>query len=647
MSAAVRTALLLAAALLLPGCATLGENQRRQAVALAEAARPAALTCDREDACARPSPLRELGDRALAETAAQAAPRHYALLLEYGQDALVARINLIRSARESIEVQSFIYAEDDSGYFVMRELVAAARRGVRVRVLLDQMFSVENTRLAAALAGVHQNFELRLYNPTFNNAHTNYFQFAAGVVLRFRNFNQRMHNKLLLVDGVVGITGGRNYQDRYFDWDPEFNYRDRDILVAGPVGEAMRANFEAFWAHPRAVTAARLDDVGRQLLAHDGPPRTLEQIGLEQPAIKRPDRVEAVLAAADDAEALREGLAAHAIPVGRVDFLADLPDKHEGGRTRADASHGLRALIEGAREQVLLQTPYLVLSREARRMFRRMQRRPDAPEVVVSTNSLAATDAFPVYALSHKYKRTYLRELGFRIHEYKPFPLDAPIDVLATGALDQPPEERAEPPRAPNRAFGSARAETGSPSGPTSESTFAAVGSGARRGPLPLRSAGVRVGLHAKSLVIDRRVGIVGTHNFDPRSDNFNTESAVAIYDTAFVDALSAEIERDLQPENAWVVARRVQDWTPVVSDINYNLGKLFEALPLFDLWPVRYATSYEFVPGPDCAPAPPDTDLFRACYRPVGDFPEVDVPTKSIYTRILTAFGAGLAPIL
>ena len=85
--------------------------------------------------------------------------------------------------------------------------------------------------------------------------------------------------------------------------------------------------------------------------------------------------------------------------------------------------------------------------------------------------------------------------------------------------------------------------------------------------------------------------------------------------------------------------------WSTILSGVNYSLGKAFEALPLFDFWPFRYATSYELKPG--CAPLPPDDPGFAACYEPVGDFPEVGLPLKSIYTRVLTAFGAGLAPIL
>ena len=114
-----------------------------------------------------------------------------------------------------------------------------------------------------------------------------------------------------------------------------------------------------------------------------------------------------------------------------------------------------------------------------------------------------------------------------------------------------------------------------------------------------------------------------------------------------FAQALAASIRRDIAPANSWVIARR--DKPPVFSGLDYSIGKMSEAMPLFDLWPMRYATSYEFVPGPGlsrrrCRPA---IRGFRACYRPVGDFPEVALGLKGITTRIFTAFGAGLAPIL
>ena len=164
--------------------------------------------------------------------------------------------------------------------------------------------------------------------------------------------------------------------------------------------------------------------------------------------------------------------------------------------------------------------------------------------------------------------------------------------------------------------------------------------------PVPVAGAGPRTGLHAKSVVIDRRIGVVGTHNFDPRSETYNTEAVVVIKDPVFAQALAESIERDIAPGNSWVVAPRAKP--PVLSGLNYSMGKVLEASPVLDLWPWRYATNYVFQPGPDCpAPLPRRDPGFHRCYVAVGDFPEVDLGPKSIFTRMLTAFGAGLVPIL
>jgi hypothetical protein len=160
---------------------------------------------------------------------------------------------------------------------------------------------------------------------------------------------------------------------------------------------------------------------------------------------------------------------------------------------------------------------------------------------------------------------------------------------------------------------------------------------------VPLKRAGLRIGLHAKSLVIDRRIGVVGSHNFDPRSDEYNTESMVVVHDRAFAERLARSIERDMAPGNAWVIAPRER--LPILWGLNYNLGKYSEKLPVFDIWPLPYATSFDLKPG--CTPRPPSAPDFYECYRAVGDFPEVNLGLKGIYTRVITVFGAGLIPIL
>ncbi|AKC86632.1 phospholipase D family protein [Pseudoxanthomonas suwonensis] len=629
-------------------CSTLTAAQREHAAGIAVAAREDAVGCDRADRCAEPSELRALAGAAFTESAAapDAPPRHYALILDEGGDALLARINLIRSATRKIDLQTYIFDKDDSARLVIDELLAAARRGVQVRVLIDQLSAIADLQILAALAGAHENLHLRIYNPTFGQAVPNYLDYAASVVCCFRRFNQRMHNKLLVIDDAVGIAGGRNYQDDYYDWDSEYNFRDRDVLVAGPVVREMEHNFVAYWNDPRSVPAERLDDVAGVLLAQGVP-------ALPPARPTRPERIETMSQAARDAALVRERLVARAIPVGAVAYLADVPRKHhEGPDTDGAGLSGLAALLAGAQDEILLQTPYLVLSDQALEIFRGLRARPQPPRVVVSTNSLAATDNPIVYALTYKYKRRHVRELGFDLFEYMPFPADPPVDP-ALGAW-----QAGDPPTRPNVARselpgGSLGGSSGADGDGRVEDklrtetrpSLLRTSAPASR-PVPVSGEGPRMGLHAKSMVIDRRIGVVGTHNFDPRSETYNTEAVVLIEDPAFAHALAQSIERDIAPGNSWTVAPRQKP--PVLSGLNYSMGKVLEASPVLDLWPWRYATNYAFQPGPDCpAPLPRRDPDFHRCYEAVGDFPEVSLGAKSILTRMLTAFGAGLVPIL
>jgi len=141
---------------LLTACAV-DPMRARRAAATAAAAQDRSSSCAAADRCAMESAYRELARRAFAESSA-AAPVHYVNLLEQGADALALRIHLIRSARSSIELQTFIFAEDDAGYLVLDELIKAARRGVSVRVIVDQLFSLDDPQLYAALARAHVNF---------------------------------------------------------------------------------------------------------------------------------------------------------------------------------------------------------------------------------------------------------------------------------------------------------------------------------------------------------------------------------------------------------------------------------------------------------------------------------------------------------
>lgn len=325
----IATFLVLAAAALTQGCHVSHANIRA-ADAIVDASEIHDSPCQQNDHCAQPSGLLDLGTQALAASTA-AVPAHRIGLLEDGESAMVARINLIRGARRSIDVQTYIWEQDDAGKLVLDQLVEAAARGVKVRILADQLFSFGDADLLATMARTNQNLEMRLYNPTFSKAHTPPLEFAAGIACCFLRFNQRMHNKLIVIDDAVGITGGRNYEDRYFDWNDDFDYRDRDVVVAGPAAREMAASFDQFWNHKRSIPLTHLRDVNKQL-RHDGAgaPRWVE------PAYERPDRVAQVMAQAADPQWIDEHLIAPSIAVSKVDYLSDLPGKTEEPKQREE-----------------------------------------------------------------------------------------------------------------------------------------------------------------------------------------------------------------------------------------------------------------------------------------------------------------------
>ena len=563
------------------------------------------LTCPKADHCGIESPFRKLAVEARGASTPEQ-PVHFVNVLEQGEDSLLVRVHLIRAARKSIDIQTFIWVNDDSGRLILDELLVAARRGVRVRVIADQLFSLEDTELLSRLALVHRNFEVRIYNPTFHKAVTQPIEFAASILCCFTRFNQRMHNKLFLIDDEFGIAGGRNYENRYFDWDQAFNYRDRDVLVTGATaGREMAESFDEFWHYKRASPLTRLNDVNQRIVAE-------ADTNLPLPEAERgidPMRVETLRAHASLAAEIERRFVGEARRVGKVDYFSDTPDKQDAKvDSNKQLGEHIAGMISSTKKQLVMQTPYLIISKHARRVFRDLREQAQPPDIIVSTNSLAATDAFYVYALSHKYKKRYLK-VGFRIYEFKPFPGDASLLISRYDEL--------------GGGDGSAGYE--------------------RYGKAPLATQGVRVGMHAKSIVIDGEVTLIGSHNFDPRSDNYNTESGLIIHDREVAREVRSAILVDVQPQNSWTIAKRPR--TNLLHRINNAIADFSSVLPLFDFWPFRYSTSYEL--NPDCMPLKQSNPDFYDCYTAVGDFPEVDLPLKTIYTRIVTAFGAGAVGIL
>jgi len=547
--------------------------------------------------CSEPSPLRELAESDVRTGL------HHVTLVEIGEDALKLRLHMIRSARDHINLQNFILRRDETGGLVLDELVEAARRGVKVRVLLDQMFSVSDLDFLAGLTMAHTNFEIRFFNPSFDKAKMAKRDWISGVACCFNRFNRRMHNKLMEVDELMGVVGGRNVADRYFDYDTDYEFKDRDVLVYGTTARQMRSSFNDFWDGKRSVPVQHLRDVARELL--DG-------VTPEEPG-KPSERLKPLLAEVADPERMRVLFVEPAFEVDRLAYFSDLPRKSTPTAAAAerDITLVLHGLLLSAERSVVIQSPYMVLSKEAREVFRELRVKNPGIELIFSTNSLASTDADMVYANTHKHKKRYVKKLGFRMYEFKPFPVDAPYFFPRWPKLIE------------EKKLG---IESQSPVA-GNDSTI----------PIPAP----RVGMHSKSFVIDSKVAMIGSHNFDPRSESYNTENGVIIWDADFAKHLEEIIRIDIEPQNSWVVAMKPDRKT---AEALKHSGEV-QRKTRYDSRFYGSASVFELIPGKEVVT--PDSPDFYKNYYSVGNFPEVIQTRRQVNVLLMGSFIGLLEPIL
>ena len=417
------------------------------------------------------------------------------LVLEQGEQALLARAWLVDQARDSIEVQYFIWSTDNVGILASESLLRAAQRGVAVRVLVDDLLIDAPDETLLALAA-HPNIDIRIYNAV-HSVGVPWYRRLFNVVANFRGANQRMHDKVLIVDGELAITGGRNMADEYFDFDQTYNFRDRDALVLGAVVPSMRASFERFWASDFAAPVERLLDAPATVREENAQQvyRDLSAYAADTTRFA-PEVRAAIEAVAEEFPRLAASLA-----WGRVDFLSDVPGKNSGAEGLGGAglsTAGLAALLATARSEVLIQSPYLVLSDRAFAIFRELRAR--GVRVRICTNSLASTDNLNAFS-GYLNQREALLEAGVEVFEYRP---DPQVQAAIMGRYDA------------------------------------------------LRATAPIFAIHAKTLVVDDRVVFIGTYNLDPRSENLNTEVGVVIHDGAQAAAVAAAIRTDMLPANSW-----------------------------------------------------------------------------------------------
>lgn len=418
-------------------------------------------------------------------------------VLEDGGSSIISRAWFSEYAEKTIDIQYFIFSADNLGLIACDYLVRAANRGVKVRILVDDIM-VDGRAEDLLIMDSHENINIKIYNPGVNLGKSLVSKLK-HFVTDFRNANQRMHNKTFAVDDRIVITGGRNISNEYFDYSREFNYRDRDVLLIGKETKQVNSSFEEFWTSDLSVNTTEL--VGDKITVSKDSSRfdNLYQYAcnpdnfwpqLREKISNYPTELKRLVA--------NEEL----IWLDSIAFVSDIPGKNdgtegiEGGGVTTSA---LVDLVNGATKSIDIQSPYLITTEESRALFKAAINK--GIKIRILTNSLGSTDNIEAFS-GYQRDRKDLLETGVQIFEFRPDAQER--STLLTGELQQDLETK------------------------------------------PI------FGLHAKTMVIDDEITVIGTFNLDPRSSNLNTECITIIKSEKIASEVLAGMKDEYKPENSW-----------------------------------------------------------------------------------------------
>jgi putative cardiolipin synthase len=409
-------------------------------------------------------------------------------VLPSGTEALQMRIALARAATKTLDMQYYIANEDTTGKLLLAAALYAADHGVRVRLLVDDLNFKDIDRVMAALNS-HPSIEVRVFNP-FGSAREGMFQRTENVFTQLDHFTRRMHNKAMIVDNQAAIVGGRNLGDEYFSASQTLQFRDLDVLAAGPIVHDISASFDIFWNNDEAYP---LRDLNKQHFAAKALDAMRDELRAHWRANADPYQAKPLNATPLAAQIAQEQLGLTWAP---AEFSVDSPRKIAAPTDdyTSPPMQRLAQLMKGAQHEFLIVSPYFVPHDAGVKALGALTQR--GVRVVVLTNSMAATDAIAVQAGYSPY-RVPLLENGVELHEFKPMP-----------------------------------------GGPAPE-----VG-GSRS----------RASLHAKAYVIDRRTLVIGSMNIDPRSAHLNTELALFIHSAPLAGEVARLIDRTILPSVSYGV---------------------------------------------------------------------------------------------
>ena len=419
-------------------------------------------------------------------------------VLEHGDESMITRAWLSEHAEKTIDVQYFIFSTDNVGLIACDYLVRAADKGTKVRILVDDIM-VDAGAHDILTMDSHENIEIKIYNPNMNLG-KNIFQKLKQLNSDFIGANQRMHNKTFTVDGKVAITGGRNIADEYFDYDHEYNFRDRDVLLLGKTVNTIQQSFNEFWNDGLSVPVSNVVTDTTSDFTNKNRFERLHQYACN-PENFWPQVREKIKGLPQAFKNIQQSGAL--VWADSVVFVSDVPGKiqTENGLMQHSTLSQLIYLVNNAKQSVNIQSPYLITTDRGIQLFKKTTAR--GVKVRVLTNSILSNDNYEAFAGYQKCRKELL-QTGIRIFEFKPDAKER-YEIL-TSALQK-------------------------------KMNF-----------IPT------FGLHAKSMLIDDYITVIGTFNLDPRSAYLNTECFVVIYSKQVAKSVLAGMETEFQPENSWEI---------------------------------------------------------------------------------------------
>lgn len=429
-----------------------------------------------------------------AAIAAQHGPDYSGFnLLERSDRALLWRLALIDSASHSIDLQYYVWFGDALGRLMMDRVIKAADRGVKVRILFDDlntmlhdMTHVEMRDELLSRIDRHPNVQIRVFNPWNDRS---LFGRGAGMVTDFKRLNRRMHNKQMVVDNRVAIIGGRNLGDEYFGLNPEFNFHDLDVLGVGPVARQASQVFDRYWNSDWVRAVPKLAADG-EIPAEDELSATAIRSMMANPSLQA---IEAHRTDWTAQIAQLPGLLA----AGRSEVHTDSPVRDT--ETRNHMPDAIRALMRSAKSELLITNAYIIPDANFMADLHELGGR--GVKVRILTNSLASHDVPAVNSHYEKWREPILAT-GAQLYELR-------SDAEMRGELAEIP---------------------------------------------PLR--GEFIGLHTKAMVIDRQRAFIGSMNLDPRSEILNSEMGVIVDSPPLAEKLAERMLRDMDGANSWQVVR-------------------------------------------------------------------------------------------